>query len=680
MKPNDDGEYVCPVDSCLHMAYKSVRGLRKHINAIHPWWLYFDTQPFVAREQAIIGNNIRLKRSTHKMPAFSLEEGIGKEFLEWLEAECGSSKSNKEAVQIGRRAMKFLMASMGEPCAELKVQEDYIDCCLGSPSIVIAFLKSLSDDWEIGSSARLSYLKAISELMDFRKSQGLTDFTLRNFTCTEVYIRKGKENLIKEKKLDYARNLDLETLIARDSWASLEEMQDVIPYHTPKFQYVLKKCKEGEDVPSVNELSFTTRFIATFLFLRVKCTRPMTIQFLTVTMVEQSKTNGGYIDSTKFKTHEKFLFDTLILSDDVICILDAYIYTIRPLLNPVCEYLLLTTAGTQYRAFSMAMSLLVHQSIGKYINPTRYRQIVESASALQLSPNEREIVSKDQKHGSAVARRIYQKRLSRDVAAEANQCMVKMVGLHGQNHTKELAASMSGSVQQAGTSQCTNVIDIENGKECDSGLPHTPASHGIEMGSSDSALAVAATSDINEPIPPVTDETTPLADSPITINIDTINIDELCDEKEVVACTDDDVKILEKAEDLSLTTEKHSDGLNMPASESNPCSSSSQPEQGQSGSLSIDAEKSLVTRDDIDVKKEELENEISRGLKLKRFTYQEDTYLKQGVTKHGLGRWSRILKDADYTFHQGRTRDSLRMRADTLKLTKKKSKAVGKKR
>ena len=206
---------------------------------------------------------------------------------------------------------------------------------------------------------------------------------------------------------------------------------------------------------------------------------------------------------------------------------------------------------------------------------------------------------------------------------------------------------------------------------------HTPASHGIEMGSSDSALAVAATSDINEPIPPVTDETTPLADSPITINID-----ELCDEKEgqLVACTDDDVKILEKAGDLSLTAEKHSDGLNMSASESNPCSSSSPPEQGQSGSLSTDAEKSLVTRDDIDVKKEELENEISRGLKLKRFTHQEDTYLKQGVTKHGLGRWSRILRDADYTFHQGRTRDSLRMRADTLKLTKKKSKAVGKKK
>ena len=120
--------------------------------------------------------------------------------------------------------MKFLMASMGDPDGDQNVKEEYIDCCVGSPTIVMAFLKVLTEDWEIGMSAALGYMKAISDLMDFRKSSGVSDDVLRTFAVTEVYIRRGKENLAKEKKIEYARNLDLETLIARNSWATMEEM------------------------------------------------------------------------------------------------------------------------------------------------------------------------------------------------------------------------------------------------------------------------------------------------------------------------------------------------------------------------------------------------------------------------------------------------------------------------
>ena len=28
---NDNGEYICPISNCLHVGFKSKRGLRKHI-------------------------------------------------------------------------------------------------------------------------------------------------------------------------------------------------------------------------------------------------------------------------------------------------------------------------------------------------------------------------------------------------------------------------------------------------------------------------------------------------------------------------------------------------------------------------------------------------------------------------------------------------------------------------
>ena len=111
----------------------------------------------------------------------------------------------------------------------------------------------------------------------------------------------------------------------------------------------------------------------------------------------------------------------------VIKVLDCYIFHVRPLLNPVCNYLLVSTVGEQY-TFTTAMTLLVKEAIGKYINPTRYRQIIETECSTRLTLTEQEITSKDQKHSSDVAKRFYRKHLSRDIATQGNMCIEKMVG------------------------------------------------------------------------------------------------------------------------------------------------------------------------------------------------------------------------------------------------------------
>ena len=89
----------------------------------------------------------------------------------------------------------------------------------------------------------------------------------------------------------------------------------------------------------------------TFLFLRVKCTRPMSYQYLTVKMFEKAKVNGGVIDQTAFKTHETYTFDTLVLNEAVLQVLDTYNKHIRPLCHPTCDFFVVTTNGTVYNLF-----------------------------------------------------------------------------------------------------------------------------------------------------------------------------------------------------------------------------------------------------------------------------------------------------------------------------------------
>ena len=81
----------------------------------------------------------------------------------------------------------------------------------------------------------------------------------------------------------------------------------------------------------------------------------------------------------------------------------------RPLLKPQCEYLLLNRSGSQFQKLTELLSVLVFEAIGKYIHPTRYRQIIETESVNNLDLEAQQLVSEDQKHSSNVARVHYQK-------------------------------------------------------------------------------------------------------------------------------------------------------------------------------------------------------------------------------------------------------------------------------
>jgi len=52
-----------------------------------------------------------------------------------------------------------------------------------------------------------------------------------------------------------------------------------------------------------------------------------------------------------------------------------------------------------------------------------------------------------------------------------------------------------------------------------------------------------------------------------------------------------------------------------------------------------------------------------------KFTSDEDYFLKEGIRRYGIGQWTAILRDRDFTFQDGRVADSLKKRAElTLSL------------
>ena len=111
---------------------------------------------------------------------------------------------------------------------------------------------------------------------------------------------------------------------------------------------------------------------------------------------------------------------------EVLSLLNSYLDVIRVRLNPVCDYVLVCKNGKQLSRLSDIFGRIVFQAIGKYINPTRYRQIIETESAEKLDSEDQMALSEDQKHTSQVAKVHYQKVTSRIKAQKGNECMDKL--------------------------------------------------------------------------------------------------------------------------------------------------------------------------------------------------------------------------------------------------------------
>jgi len=248
---------------------------------------------------------------------------------------------------------------------------------------------------------------------------------MASLVATEIFIARAKKSLSKKMRKEWHELLNVDHLNKIDCWATLEDLQLVIPFYSPKFKQIITNSKKPAACIASHDLTFSTSYIVAVLFLLVKATRPMTFQFLTVQMIH-SINKEGLIDLTTFKTQSRYGFDSLLFSEEVLTTINSYISFIRPRLNPSCEYLLVNRNGIQLSKFSDVFGRIVFNAIGKYIHPTRYRQIVETESSQRLSFEDQFLLSEDQKHTSNVAKIHYKKLRSQDVALKGAKCMEKL--------------------------------------------------------------------------------------------------------------------------------------------------------------------------------------------------------------------------------------------------------------
>ena len=428
LEPDGHGLYVCPVENCDSDSYKSQRGCRKHVFVKHGWFYFFDKKPDV--EEAFPQMLAQpAKRSTSRsrtwdIPSFSDKCQLAKDFVAWICSAGGGGKDMNQADQLCKKILKFCKFCCQSLDDNYELTRITVEYCIGSVDNVQKFMTYLEKSCKLGNSGVISYLQALTHGLDFLRYKGLTADKVATLITTEVFLARAKQCMRKKLRVEWNTVLSIEHLENRNCWATLADLQKVSPYHESRFDQVINLAKG--DATSPHDLTFATSFLVTVLFLKVKGSRPMTYQFLTMEMVRSAFTSG-VIDQTHFKTEEKYGFDSLVFPDCVLQTLKSYTDHVRPKLKPACNFLLVCKSGIQLANLGDVFGRMVYQAIGKYVNPTRYRQIIETASSEFLTPHEQGLISLDQKHTSNVAKVHYQKRRSRQVALQAMDCMVKLI-------------------------------------------------------------------------------------------------------------------------------------------------------------------------------------------------------------------------------------------------------------
>ena len=158
----------------------------------------------------------------------------------------------------------------------IKFQSNGFSQC--SPSLLFKFIDYLLDECKLGHGGRLGCIDAISELIDFRKVNGASDGVLRNLSATELYIKRARKTVAKMMRLQWTQDHDVESLEARGHRASMEELLEVVSFHLPRYEQTVKTCENGPGQVNPSDLAFVTKYLATYLFIKVKESRPMTYQ------------------------------------------------------------------------------------------------------------------------------------------------------------------------------------------------------------------------------------------------------------------------------------------------------------------------------------------------------------------------------------------------------------------
>ena len=293
--------------------------------------------------------------------------------------------------KICAKVLKYLKFCCHDIKDDYDIPDSVVDYSLGCINLLSAFVEYLQGTWKMGYAGCIEYMNAISHVIDFRRTMNGTMQNAPVFIASEIYADRVRKCLSKHMHVEWNTLLSVEYLSSINCWATLDELERVVPYHSDRYKQIIINCSDHSAFIPPHDLSFATSYIVSVLFLMVKATRPMTYQFLTISMIK-SIPNGGIVDQTMFKTSYKYGFDSLIFTEDVVQLIVSYISHVRFRLDPHCDYVLVNKNGNQLSRLSDIFGRMVFMAIGKYIHPTRYRQIIETESAAKLTLEEQQLL------------------------------------------------------------------------------------------------------------------------------------------------------------------------------------------------------------------------------------------------------------------------------------------------
>ena len=123
-----------------------------------------------------------------------------------------------------------------QQCDQLKVT-DFIDC--------------LQDLWQMGNPGAIAYINALSDAINFRKSNGGFKTCIDILDLVEILPSKTRKSLSKKIHAEWKTTLDVDYLNKLGFWSSLDEMQSVLPNHQPRFTQMMLKMEAMTSGPTI---------------------------------------------------------------------------------------------------------------------------------------------------------------------------------------------------------------------------------------------------------------------------------------------------------------------------------------------------------------------------------------------------------------------------------------------
>ena len=236
----------------------------------------------------------------------------------------GGGKDLSQAEQLAAKVMKYAKFCCKDVDNSCEIPLSVIDYCDGSVTMLSDFVNYLQIDWKVGYSGVIGYLNAVGHMIDYRRSAGNCNHNLSVFIASEIYLDRVRRCLNRKMKAEWNTLLSVDYLNSVNCCATLEDKQKVIPYNSDRYKQIILNARCHNNYVPSHDISFATSFMVAVLFLMVKASRPMTYQHLTISMIKSIK-KCGVIDQTSFKTNEKYGFDSLIFTVEVLLLINGYV-------------------------------------------------------------------------------------------------------------------------------------------------------------------------------------------------------------------------------------------------------------------------------------------------------------------------------------------------------------------